>query len=151
MSKYSYNYKNLKKCPETFECFKDKTSIYNNNNKPQISGKLRKARLLNSISNLGYGSVKYGNFGNLLNANVINNAVVSNLIGVLQENQNSNNYVYVNNTIQNYSQSVCYVQNATLENNSVNYNQYYNNYYQLQNILNKPNIVPNNFIFKNKY
>lgn len=150
MSRYSYNYKNLMKCPDNFNCFNEKTSKLINTNNPQMSTKVRQSQFLNYNNSLKFAKLKYGNFGNLLNANNINNQIIQDLINTLEQNSDNNNYIYVNNTIQNYSQAVCTQPNNT-GNQSDNYNQFYQNYYKLQNILNKQNIEPNKFIFKNKY
>jgi hypothetical protein len=145
MSKQSENYKNLikkSKCCEPIISLK----YVNTNN---ISTKMRQSQLLqsNSIN----GKIQYGNFGNIMNASPIGNEIISNLVNVLQNNPNTNNYVYVVNTINSYSYALCNSLNIEGTQNKVNYNEFYKNYKQLEFLLNQPNLSNNLFIKNNYY
>ena len=144
MSKYSNNFKAMITQLETdntlpFKCCEPKISIYNNNNLPNISNNMRKSMLLqNSPSNLGGGIIRYGNFGNLLNATVDNNNAIQELVNILETNQENDNDVYIDNITNTYSQSCNEIVTDT-SNSNVNYTQFYQVFNNLNNVLNKNN------------
>jgi hypothetical protein len=149
MSNQSANYKNLIKkgncCVQSENLTKQ---TYNNNyNK---SKKMVESNIIVSQTKNGGGIIRYGNFGSLLNGKVVNNEIVSALIDNIKQQENSNiyynNYVYVNNLINTYSNEVSCRNNVVQNENQYNYNQFYQNYNELQRLLTQKNIYQNSCI-----
>jgi hypothetical protein len=123
--------------------------------KKTFNNKSKKMLLSNTIisqSKTGGGTLRYGNFGSLLNGKTQNNKVIKNLIDNIKEQETSNssfnNYIYINNLINDYSSNEClYGDNAS----SYNYNEFYKNYKELQFLLKKKNIYQNYCLKRNNY
>lgn len=170
MSRFSENYKNMVKSgfKPDYKCCVPKVSPYNNNNTSNISNNMRKSQILTSgVNTCGCNSVQYGNFGNLLNASPENNSIIDEITNNILNNEEDVNYVYIQNTINNYSTNSCdivkpsYIEDLIYNGNppiirinngtNVDYNQFYNSFYNLREALNKKKIESSYFIFKNKY
>jgi len=137
-----------KVCCKTTENLTKNT--FNNNN--NISKNVLLSNIIISQSKTGGGTLRYGNFGSLLNGKTQNNKVIKNLIDNIKaqesNNTNFNNYIYINNLINTYSSNECvYGDNTT----SYNYNEFYENYKELQNLLKKNNIYQNYSLKRNNY
>ena len=154
--KYSENYKNMMKSDfnSNFKCCEKKVSPYNNNNSSNISNNLRKSQIRQSSGNsLRYNNnnnnkIQYGNFGNVMNASPKNNKIIQDLTTNFSEN--SGNYVYIQNTINDVSNAECVTSSSTIPSN-VNYNEFYTSFNNLRTVLNSQNINQRPFIFKNQF
>jgi hypothetical protein len=149
----SNNYKILEqgcqcKLPENLT----KQNYNNNYNKPK---KVLISNRIQSQNKTGGGTISYGNFGNLLNAKQINNQIITDLINMISKeeitNNNFNNYLYINNLINSYSNNYCVNNINNVNDSQYEYNEFYNNYYKLQNLLTQQNIYQNNCIRINNF
>jgi hypothetical protein len=82
-----------------------------------------------------------------MNASPENNKILQDLTTSFSEN--SGNYVYIQNTINDVSNAECDTPSTIPIN--VNYNEFYNSFNNLRNVLNDQNINQRPFIFKNQY
>jgi hypothetical protein len=146
----SNNYKILEqgcqcKLPENLS----KQNYNNNYNKPK---KVLISNRIQSQNKTGGGTINYGNFGNLLNAKKKNNQIITDLINMISKeeikNNNFNNYLYINNLINSYTDNNCI---NDVNSSQYEYNEFYNNYYKLQNLLTQQNIYQNNCIRINNF
>jgi hypothetical protein len=146
----SNNYKILEqgcqcKLPENLS----KQNYNNNYNKPK---KVLISNRIQSQNKTGGGTINYGNFGNLLNAKKKNNQIITDLINMISKeeikNNNFNNYLYINNLINSYTDNNCV---NDVNSSQYEYNEFYNNYYKLQNLLTQQNIYQNNCIRINNF
>jgi hypothetical protein len=146
----SNNYKILEqgcqcKLPENLS----KQNYNNNYNKPK---KVLISNRIQSQNKTGGGTINYGNFGNLLNAKKKNNQIITDLINMISKeeikNNNFNNYLYINNLINSYTDNNCV---NDVNSSQYGYNEFYNNYYKLQNLLTQQNIYQNNCIRINNF
>lgn len=135
-------------CCQTTENLTKKT-FNNNNNK---SKNLLLSSIIISQSKTGGGTLRYGNFGSLLNGKTQNNKVIKNLIDNIKtqekKNVNFDNYIYINNLINDYSSNKCLYGDDT---NSYNYNEFYKNYKELQILLKNNNIYQDYCLKRNNY
>jgi hypothetical protein len=126
----------------------NKEFLNNNNNK---SKNLLLSSIIISQSKTGGGTLRYGNFGSLLNGRTINNQAVKSLINNIktqqENNSNFNNNVYINNLINDYSSNDCLYGKTS----PYNYNEFYTNYIELQSLLKKNNIYQNYCVKRNNY
>jgi hypothetical protein len=146
----SNNYKILEqgcqcKLPENLS----KQNYNNNYNKPK---KVLISNRIQSQNKTGGGTINYGNFGNLLNAKKKNNQIITDLINMISKeeikNNNFNNYLFINNLINSYTDNNCV---NDVNSSQYEYNEFYNNYYKLQNLLTQQNIYQNNCIRINNF
>ena len=136
-------------CCQTTENLTKKTFNNNNNKSKNI---LLSNIIISQSKTGGGGTIRYGNFGSLLNGKTQSNKVMKNLIDNIKtqekNNSNGNNYIYINNLINNYSSNDClYGDNIT----SYNYNEFYQNYRELQVLLKQKNIYQNYCLKRNNY
>jgi len=98
---------------------------------------MRRSNILSSGAKKG-GIIRFGNFGNLLNASVYSNDIMTSLIntiktettGLSQQEAQTTTQLLIDNS---NPIATCNQQIATTA--DVNYNQFYNVYYQLQQII----------------
>ena len=150
MSRFSENFKNMMKTDLTenvpYKCCHPKVSQYNNNNNANISSKMRQSNIITNTTN--QGKVQYGNFGSFIDATVANNIVLEDLNQILIDNAENNNYTYVSNVISSLSDPCLLSPSTTKE---VNYNQFYNAYFNLNSTLMSQNINSGYILNKNKF
>jgi len=122
-----------------------------NNNRYNKSRNMIISDLVISQTKTGNGVIRYGNFKNLMNAKEINNEVISNLINDIKEqrniNTNRNDYVYINNLINAYSENYCVVttnNDVDINDSKYDYHTFYENYKELVSLLQKNNYNQNN-------
>lgn len=148
MSKQSVNYKNLVKNGNCCIQSENLTKQNYNNNYNKSKNMINANTIVSQTKN-GGGIIRYGNFGSLLNGKVVNNEIISSLIDNIKQQENSNvyynNYVYVNNLINTYSENVCSNSNIQVG-NQYDYNEFYQNYNELQQLLTQKNIYQNSCI-----
>jgi len=122
-------------CPTTENL--TKKTFNNTNNK---SKKILLSNRIISQTQTGGGILRYGNFGALLNGKARNNRAIKSIITNIKNKEKTNinfdNYIYIDNIINAYSAIKClYGDKSTL----YNYNEFYENFKELQILLKNNN------------